>query len=76
MRKVMSALLLLALIFSSAIPSEAIAATKTVMYVNAKSDVILRDKPAHNAEKLGTIKNHGQVIMLSSSKCWSYIQAG
>lgn len=56
--------------------SEADAATKKVMYVNAKSDIVLRAKSAQNAERLGTIKNHAQLTVLSSSKGWSYVQIG
>ncbi|MFJ8234200.1 SH3 domain-containing protein [Ureibacillus sp. NPDC094379] len=55
---------------------EANAAAPTEMYVNAKSDIILRAKPRQNAEQLGTIKNHSKVTVLSSSKGWSYVQSG
>ncbi|WP_153721138.1 SH3 domain-containing protein [Sporosarcina cascadiensis] len=57
-------------------PQPVEAAKSTEMYVSAKSDIILRAKPAQNAAKLGTIKNHTKLNVLSASKGWSYVQAG
>ncbi|WP_052344295.1 SH3 domain-containing protein [Bacillus ndiopicus] len=51
------------------------AASKTV-YVNAKSDIILRDQPVKNAKQIGTVKNKSAVTLLSTKQEWSYIQAG
>lgn len=58
------------------VPQPAAAAAKTEMYVNAKGDIILRSSPNQHAERLGTIKNHSKVTVLSSSNGWSYVQAG
>ena len=57
-------------------PQDADAAKGTEMYVNAKNDIILRVKPDQHANRLGTVKNKSKVTVLSSSKGWSYIQAG
>ncbi|SOC15144.1 SH3 domain-containing protein [Ureibacillus xyleni] len=71
------AIIIFALIFSTTfVFSETEAATTTTMYVNAKSDIILRAQPKQNAEKIGTVKNHSKVTVLSSSKGFSYIQSG
>lgn len=51
------------------------AAEKT-MYVNAKSDIVLREKPEKNAKQIGTVKNKSQVKVISISKGWAYINAG
>lgn len=51
------------------------AAEKT-MYVNAKSDIVLREKPEKNAKQIGTVKNKSQVKVISISKGWAYINTG
>lgn len=61
---------------SYAFPQHTTAAAKTEMYVHAKNDIVLRAEPKQNAKKLGTIKNHSKVTVLSSAKGWSYVQAG
>ncbi len=61
---------------SYAFPQQTTAAAKTEMYVHAKNDIILRAEPKQNAKKIGTIQNHTKVTVLSSSKGWSYVQAG
>lgn len=76
MKKFVIAIVILLIGSFYAVSLEADAATKTVMYVNAKSDIVLRTKPAQNADRLGTIKNHAQLTVLSSSNGWSYVQAG
>ncbi|SOC19575.1 SH3 domain-containing protein [Ureibacillus xyleni] len=77
MRKVAFVLLLLVFGISFAFSEDTTkAAGSTEMYVNAKSDIILRAEPKQNAEQLGTIKNHSKVRVFSSSKGWSYIKSG
>jgi uncharacterized protein YgiM (DUF1202 family) len=71
------AVLLVFLGFSYALPSQAATTVKaTEMYVSAKGDIFLRAKPAQNADKLSTIKNHSIVTVISSLNGWSYVQAG
>ncbi|WP_303969098.1 SH3 domain-containing protein [Sporosarcina ureae] len=77
MRKVLFLIMVLVLSFSFSLPTGTEAATKTTaMYVSAKSDIVLRVKPAKNAERVGTIKNHSKVTVFSSSNGWSHVQAG
>lgn len=76
MKKFVIAIVILLIGSFYAVSLEADAATKTVMYVNAKSDIVLRTKPAQNADRLGTIKNRAQLTVLSSSNGWSYVQVG
>lgn len=76
-RKVLFLITVLVLSFCFSLPTGTEAATKTTtMYVSAKSDIVLRVKPAKNAERVGTIKNHSKVTVFSSSNGWSYVQAG
>lgn len=71
------AIMLLILGCSYALPPQtAVAATTTEMYVNAKNDIFLRMKPNQNADKLGTIRAHSKLTVLSSSNGWSYVQVG
>lgn len=59
------------------LPSKQVTATKTMdMYVNAKSDIFLRETPDAHAQKVGTIKNHSSVTVLSSSNGFSHVKAG
>lgn len=51
------------------------AAGKT-MYVNAKGDIILRETPAKDGVRIGTIKNRSAITVLSSSKGWSKVDTG
>ena len=51
------------------------AAEKT-MYVKAKGDIILREKPNKDAKRLGTIKNHSALKVISTSNGWSYVNTG
>lgn len=77
MRKVLLSIMLVVLGFSFALPTGTDAAAKTTtMYVSAKGDIVLRVKPAKNAERMGTIKNHSKLTVFSSSKGWSHVQAG
>ena len=46
------------------------------MYVNAKSDIHLRETADPNAAKIGTLKNHSKVTVLSSSNGFSYVSSG
>lgn len=62
--------------FSNGYFSQPAEAAASEMYVNAKNDIILRTQPNKNAERLGTIKNHAKVTVLSSSNGWSLVQAG
>lgn len=71
---VMIALLLVVL--GTVYPSDKIEATGKTMYVNAKSDIILRDKPAKDAKQLSTVKNKTAVTVLGTTKEWSHIQVG
>ncbi|SOC16642.1 SH3 domain-containing protein [Ureibacillus xyleni] len=76
MKKLITLLLLFAFVitptlFFKDVPTEA---AGNIMYVNAKDDIILREKPSQNAKKLGSIKNYSAVTVLSSSKGWSYVQ--
>lgn len=57
-------------------PLQTTQAAASDMYVNAKTDIVLRDKPKQDATKISTIKNHSKVTVLSSSNGWSYVQAG
>lgn len=74
-RKIGLAILLLVLGLSFFLPTQTAAAT-TEMYVYAKNDIFLRMKPNQHADKLGTIKNHSKVTVLSSSNGWSLVQTG
>jgi uncharacterized protein YgiM (DUF1202 family) len=76
MRKLMVAMIVLVLGCSYAFPLHTTVVAKTEMYVHAKNDIILRVEPKQNAKKIGTIQNHSKVTVLSSSKGWSYVQAG
>lgn len=55
--------------------TEVQAAEKT-MYVKAKSDIILREKPHKDSKKIGTIKNHSSVMVSSTSNGWSFVNTG
>ena len=61
---------------SYAFPLHTTVEATTEMYVNAKNDILLRVEPNKNAKKIGTIKNHSKITVLSSSNGWSYVQAG
>lgn len=50
-------------------------ANDEIMYVNAKSDIILREKPAKDAKHIGKVKNNSKVVVLSKMKEWAYIQS-
>lgn len=77
MKKLVFVLSLLLFSCSLAFSSQSAEAAKTAeMYVNAKSDIILRTKPAQQAERIGTIKNHSKLTVLSSSNGWSYVHTG
>ncbi|WP_262176675.1 SH3 domain-containing protein [Saccharococcus sp. Marseille-Q5394] len=75
-RKIIFAMMVLILGCSYAVPQHTTAKATTEMYVHAKNDIVLRAEPKQNAKKLGTIKNHSKVTVISSAKEWSYVQAG
>ncbi|MCP1145914.1 SH3 domain-containing protein [Lysinibacillus endophyticus] len=77
MKKLITVMLLFAFIFitpSIFLDEVHIEAAGKTMYVNAKDNIILREKPSQNAKKLGTIKNYSAITVLSSSKGWSYVE--
>lgn len=71
-KKIILALMVLILAY----PLNSTVVAKTEMYVHAKNDIILRAEPKQDAKKIGTIQNHSKVTVLSSTKGWSYVQAG
>ncbi|RTQ94892.1 SH3 domain-containing protein [Lysinibacillus telephonicus] len=78
MKKLLSTLLIFVFVlFLPSLLSEnhSVEAANKTMYVNAKNDIILRAEPSKDAKRLGTIKNHSAVTVLSSAKGWSYVQS-
>ena len=69
-------MLVLILSCSYALPQHTTTSATSEMYVHAKNDIFLRVEPSQDAKKIGTIQNHSKVTVLSSSKGWSYVQAG
>ncbi len=77
MKRILIAMMMLLLAVSGiAFTSDKAEAAGKTMYVNAKSDVILRDKPAKDAKQITKVKNKTAVTVLSTTKEWSHIQVG
>lgn len=77
MKKRLSAMMLLLLCSFYVFPSQPVTAVAAQdMYVNAKSDIHLRKTADPNAAKIGTLKNHSKVTVLSSSNGFSYVSSG
>lgn len=77
MKKIIITIMFVVLGFASVLPTSTDAATKTTtMYVNAKSDIVLRTKPAQQADRIGTIKNHSKIEVYSSANGWSHVYTG